>query len=472
MSAVPKTIGGFEGKTPVTAVGAQPGGDGSDGKGGVDPVNGHIQTPTSGQIQEPQRHFDPKNVIWNTESITTTNNNLEIVVDGLQPKTLYYVYFVMKSATGQQLSKVWVYQFETTDIENPQIRVGRDDPNAKFQIINNVPTYLDYVVYTTRELPDIFKETLADSSDSIGAYCKPKTPSSYQSMTLIKALTQRYVYNANDGVEFAGYNNYTIFDAFASDKLKQEVAAIIRQTSYDDNNLGKPRDSGSAELLKSFNLSQTLKNLQDDAQHYVLAVGHHEVVETMADYPIEKYDSFGAIDNVSKPSSRVPAYKGPTGPEAFQATTRDDQGNWSGSLIIQFDDYLHQAVIEDVSGLGEVQNIYKINSSESTTATDSKPIKSVMTFPKRAGFTLTANGSGTSAAMNFPLSYSGVRPGDIMTLLSEGTISNSGGGTTGKRESLTLTFRETEIPAPTLPDGTPIVGGKPTYTGYWEVTWG
>ncbi|MCI9393505.1 MAG: S-layer homology domain-containing protein [Oscillospiraceae bacterium] len=474
MSAVPKTIGGFEGKTPVTAVGAQPGGDGSDGKGGVDPVNGHIQTPTSGQIQEPQRHFDPKNVIWNTESITTTNNNLEIVVDGLQPKTLYYVYFVMKSATGQQLSKVWVYQFETTDIENPQIRVGRDDPNAKFQIINNVPTYLDYVVYTTRELPDIFKETLADSSDSIGAYCKPKTPSSYQSMTLIKALTQRYVYNANDGVEFAGYNNYTIFDAFASDKLKQEVAAIIRQTSYDDNNLGKPRDSGSAELLKSFNLSQTLKNLQDDAQHYVIAVGHHEVVETMADYPIEKYDSFGAIDNVSKPNSRVPAYNGPTGETAFQATERKKDGTWSGSFVLQFDDYLYQAVIEDDPVLGEVQNIYKVNSSNSDDASvDSKSILNVMTKP--SGITLQANGAGTSAAMNFPMSYSGARPGDIMTLLSEGTVSNSGGGTTGRRERLTMTFREEVTYEPAvdndsgmvLPDQT-----RPVYRGYWVVTWG
>lgn len=472
LDQIPKSITkDANGTVIVNEVGPQPGTTKNDP---IDATNGHLLEPSNGKIQEPAKYFDPSEVKWNEAPITTTNNSMPILVEGLAPQTLYFAYFVMKSNTGQQLSKVWVYQFETTPVVNPQILVGRSTANdradARFQIINSKPTYLDYVVYTTRDLPAIFKETLADSDATIGSYMKDDTPTTYQTMTLIKALTERYTGNEAD---FQKYKNYTVFDAFASDNLKREVAAIIRQTSFSDNNLGSPRDSGDTgtKLLNSSNIVQTLNNLQDDAQHYVLAVGHHEAVEKMAEYDVEDYDSFAAVDNVRKPSSRVPAYVGPTGPEAFEATTRNDQGEWSGELVIRFDDYLYQAVIE-VENNTEVQNIYKVNSSDGAEEDDSKPIKKVLSYPKN--ITLTANGSGTSAAMSFPISYSGVKKGNTITLFNEGTICNSGGGTTGKRETLTLTFREKVEYVPAIaPDTGLVIDGvmKPEYTGYWEVTW-
>lgn len=466
LDKVPKTIGGFDNGAPVGDVGPQPGTTSNDA---IDTVNGHIQMPTNGQIQEPQRHFDPKNVKWNEAPITTTNSNLEIKVEGLNPQTLYYVYFVMKSATGQQLSKVWIYQFETTPVINPQIQVGRSSADTTFRIINAVPTYLDYVVYTSSDLPEIFNRLLNHTTDtSIGDYCKDGTPEKYQQMSLIKAMTERFVYR-NEPTQFEKYNNYTVFDAFASDRLKQEVAAIIRQTSFVDNNLGSPRDSGSTEskLLNSSYITQTLNNLQDDAQHYVLAVGHHEVVETMGEYPIEDYDSFGAIDSIRKPNLRVPAYNGPTGEGAFQATDRDANGEWSGSFILMFSDYVYQSVVED-----DELKVYKVNPSKTDEADDSRPVSKVLTHPTRVE--LTPNGSGTSAAATFPIEYSKVKPGDQITMLKDGSFANAGGGTTGKRERLILTFREEVILEDyTNPDtGVTIVGGIKVYKGYWDVTWG
>ncbi len=489
MDAVPKTIGGFNGTTPVTTVGEQPGGDGTDKKGGVDPINGHIQTPTNGQIQEPERHFDPKDVKWNNETITTTNNNLEIKVDGLKPQTLYYVYFVMKSATGQQLSKVWVYQFETTQIVNPQIIVGRNGADGTFRIDNEVPSYLDYIVYTTQFLPNLLRKKLNESGAAgetvTGAYMRADASaadeSTYGGLTLVQAMTRRY-----NGTE-KEYANYSVFDALASVETKREVAAIIRQTSLDYNTLGRPTDSGKGVDMTEVNFkTQEIRNLGEDAQHYLLVVGHHQVVDTMGAYAVEDFDSFGAIDNIAKPITKVPQYTGDRGEECFTTRKCDSTGTyWEGTLVLDFDGYVHTVTTEwDPDLKMDVQKLYKVNSSskdydksgtETTdpAETDSKSILNVITKPENK---ITVSGNSPSAASTFVLNYKGVEDGNIILLFADGKIANSAGTT--REEKLRLQFHvktvveQEGVTDPSKPDSGIEIVDKPVKIGYWTVTWG
>jgi hypothetical protein len=477
LAQIPKSITkDTNGKVIVNEVGPQPGTAKNDP---IDATNGHLLEPSNGKIQEPAKYFDPNEVKWNEAPITTTNNSMPILVEGLAPQTLYFAYFVMKSNTGQQLSKVWVYQFETTPVTNPQIIVGRDNTNATFQIDNSVPSYLDYIVYTTQFLPKLLTKKMKESGvageNVVGAYMKDgvsnNDKTAYGELTLVQAMTRRYTGSEEK------YRNFSVFDALASDATKREVAAIIRQTSLDYNTLGRPTDSGKAvDMTEVTRKTQPINNMGDDAQHYVLVVGHHEAVEKMGDYKVEEYDSFGAIDNVAKPVTKVPKYTGPTGEEAFTATKQTADG-WEGDLTLRFDGPLHQVVIEaSTDQPNGVQKTYKINSSPSgaTQQADTRSITQIISTP--SGVSLSVNGSSVAAATTFVIHYTGVKNGAVLFLPDDGKIANSAGTT--REEQLMLQFHEKieleqEVnPKPDPDNDSGLIIEVPVKKGYWTVTWG
>lgn len=478
LAQIPKSITkDTNGKVIVNEVGPQPGTAKNDP---IDATNGHLLEPSNGKIQEPAKYFDPNEVKWNEAPITTTNNSMPILVEGLAPQTLYFAYFVMKSNTGQQLSKVWVYQFETTPVTNPQIIVGRDSTNATFQIDNNVPSYLDYIVYTTQFLPKLFTKKMSDSGAAgenvVGAYMRDDVSAGdkkdYGGLTLVQAMTRRYTGDEEN------YRNFSVFDALASDATKREVAAIIRQTSLDYNTLGRPTDSGKAvDMTEVTRKTQPINNMGDDAQHYVLVVGHHEAVEKMGDYKVEEYDSFGAIDNVAKPVTKVPKYTGPTGERAFTATKETADG-WEGDLTLRFDGPLHQVVIEaSTDQPNGVQKTYKINSSPAASQqSDTRSITEIISKP--SGVTLTVNGTSLAAATTFVIHYTGIKNGAVLFLPDDGKIANSAGTT--REEQLMLQFYEKiELEQDVNPNPNPdpdndsgLIIERPVKKGYWTVTWG
>ena len=460
LDEVPKTIGGFNGTTPVTFVDKQPGGDGTNGT--VDPINGHIQTPTNGQIQEPEKHFDPKDVKWNTSAITTTNNNLEIKVDGLKPQTLYYVYFVMKSATGQQLSKVWVYQFETTKVINPQLRVDRGDGAVDMRTRNNVSATIDYIVYPTNILPSPFADEMIDHELKDGAaaldrYFKDYTTSADsrpRCMSIVEAMIEVYRYEENDPDYAKGMDGFTVFDVFASDSLKQRIAGLIRRST---SVVGQPTTFGSGvEVKQGAQQSQItnvpLANVTKGAQYYVLAVGHNSAVEESVEY-----DTFGAIDNVMKTDDKPPEYDGAM---EFRANEGAND-TWWGTITLHFDKDLYQ-------NTGNGTKTYAVVPGTPAAGEDKKSITSVLSGPP---LTSTGNNAAsTEPTDTFVLSYGDVREGDIITFT--GKVANSS-GIPNNDKTLMLKFEvnweNTKIPSNDVPG---LMIDTQKKVGKWVVTWG
>ena len=400
---------------------------------------------------------------WNEEPITTTNNSIDIKAEGLTPETVYYVYFVMKSATGQQLSKVWVYQFETTPVINPQIVINRGDSSATFGINNKQPTYLDYIVYTTQNLPEFFNRMMSNTKNTsateapyidVDNYVQDGMPSTYENRTLIEAMMDRYTYKSGDDPKFKKYDGYSLFDAFASDDVKRVAADLIRQSNANGGTLGgftTMGDTGNRLLQPPYSTPQTF-DIAANMQYYILAVGHHSAVHG-TEYEVAQFDSFGARDAISKVDQTPPKYGWTDGMDLgtkiFDTEKEALEYEWSGELGVNFDKPIYQSIVE-----GKTRNVYAINPSKNNykgetqvgdiTGPDDGDSKSVLNvITKTASLVVDTNVSGKYAAANFRLAYSKAKDKNSITFV-KGNIANMDGIYTEKGQDtgylLTLTF--------------------------------
>jgi hypothetical protein len=363
------------------------------------------------------------NVLIKTGSVTYPGGQaaFEKLVQGLEPKTDYYTYFVLKGA-AQDVSPVYLYKFTTSDISKPKIELDRYTGivDVKTQVDSN----LNYIIFTANDLDKVsqFKTNLAANTAYSG-----RIPSKYAGMNIITAMLTTYNDNTakenntvtNAFIPDGDYNGYSVFDVYANDSIKATVAQIIRSGASASSSTASGNITTAANQKKTVDETRRMTPL---TSHYFLSVAHHEASQPRIG------DAFKAVDNVTLPD-QIP-------PELTSASTviSTATGPFSGSVTITFDKNLYWSP-------GTVQEVAKPVYATSKVATIENDWVSVLQYlGGSARSSLTILSTVNSPGRSFTLSFSGLNVGDQIILFNNGLVSNSSGYTTQK--TLTLTLKE------------------------------
>lgn len=388
----------------------------------VDWDNVYTSGPTSPKLSLPNNLdiYQPpySNALIKTGSVSYPGGQaaFEKLVQGLEPKTDYYAYFVLKGA-AQDLSPVHVYKFTTNEVSRPKIELDRYTGvvNVETQVNSN----LNYIIFTAN---DMAKVTLLNVALSTRA-TRP-LPDGYKNLTLLQAMLTTYNYqtaNTNPAggyVYDADYNGYSVFDLYATDSVKADVANIIRSGSSSSSNTASGNITTTATQVKTVDETKRMTPL---TSHYFLSVAYHQASKPGIG------DAFKAVDNVTLPDQIPPELTGcstviaPTAPVPY-----------SGSVTITFDKDLYWAP-------GIINTAAKPVYSNNKTGTDTDNWVGILQYlGGSARSALIPANTVNSSGRSFTLNFTGLNIGDQVILFNSGLVSNSSGYTTNKQLILTL----------------------------------
>lgn len=397
---------------------------------------GWASVPSDGSIQPPKLSlpnnldiYQPpySNTLIKTGSVSYPGGQAayERLVQGLEPKTDYYAYFVLKGAS-QDLSEVYMYKFTTNEVSKPKIDLERYTGivDVKTQVNSN----LNYIVFTANDLNKVsqLKSSLAGNTAYAG-----KIPPRYAGLTVIDAMittyndqTARIDSAPSDYVPEAEFNGYSVFDVYANDSIKATIAQIIRSGASSSSSTASGAITTTATEKKTVDETRRMTPL---TSHYFLAVAYHQASQSGIG------DAFKAVDNVTLPD-QIP-------PELISCSTSPSNltgpGPFTGSVTISFD-----------------KNLYWSTGLEGAVA---KPVHATMNSAgpnaNWVGLLQHMEGSAigkpnalrilrttTTPGSTFTINFENLSLGDTIILFNNGFFSNSSGYTTTKR--LTLTLKE------------------------------
>lgn len=177
-----------------------------------------------------------------------------IYIDGLRPNTDYYIYFSLEAQSDGTApgaySDVYVYKFKTAQTSGPKILLSGGDSNG-IALVNvpNTNSRLTYLIYTETAIRQastgklgLLNQKLYDPDNGIDNAVDTRIPPAYKDYTIIQALLTPYRYqtalgsvpNGEDSSNYyfppggAAFNDYSVFDAYASDSAKADIYNLIR----------------------------------------------------------------------------------------------------------------------------------------------------------------------------------------------------------------------------------------------------
>ena len=152
-------------------------------------------------------------------SIQGGSTEVEELVEDLEIKSDYIVYFVIQGNSSQVYSPVYAYRFSTEDVTPAYITMRTVNPAVEFTTSEDARLY--YALYASNRLPSLFTtQTLGDNLAP--EYDGVLTDPDILDMTILEAISTTY-----DGVTGESY-----FDRYASDEIKEQARlAITSQTS-------------------------------------------------------------------------------------------------------------------------------------------------------------------------------------------------------------------------------------------------
>lgn len=155
---------------------------------------------------------------------------LDITVSGLEPETLYYVYFVLKgSSTSSPFSSVLCYQFTTEAVTRPVITLDINNPLVNVTVDSDAT--VDYLLALNDKEGAAFQETMLNSAAVPEEF---KTTSYYlasPNMTVLDAMSTDIRDDAT------GKSAGSLFDIYASMDAKNRFANLIRNQSVNSSNI-------------------------------------------------------------------------------------------------------------------------------------------------------------------------------------------------------------------------------------------
>ena len=349
--------------------------------------------------------------------------SFEKLVQGLEPKTDYYAYFVLKGA-AQELSPVYLYKFTTNEVSKPKIELDRYTGvvNVKTQVNSN----LNYIIFTTNDIAKIpLFNTPLPATDLPKAYKAENPAGTWRNMTVLQAMLTTYNYQtANsdpDGgtVYGADYDGYSVFDLYASASLKADVANIIRSGASSTSNTASGSLTTTATQGKTVDETKKMTTL---TSHYFLAVAHHQASKPGAG------DAFKAVDNVTIPDQIPPELEGCS--TVIKPVTSG--APYSGSVTITFDKSLYWAPGAVNTAAKEVRSVGQYGPEGGDW------VGILQYLGGSARNALTIGSQFNSPGRSFVLNFKDLSVGDQIILFNTGLVSNSSGYTSTKQLVLTL----------------------------------
>ena len=345
-------------------------------------------------------------------------SQVEKVVDELDPKQDYIVYFVLQGMSNQTYSPVYAYRFETRDVDIPYIKLEAPNPEVSFTTSENAK--LNYALFAPNQLPDIFEDLLTNHLDKD---VTPPASGVIDKMTVLDAMLNTY--EPATGKSF--------FDYYASKDTKQEVQLII-QRSQTGVGGGTPVASGTLTTKKGqsqlVDFTNAMKSEQNATHFYCLATAQNALGSAY---------SFKAIDKVHIPDREPPYLVGIS--HQITNITGTTNKKYTGILRLQFNEPIYYMdYLEDDTGADKdtLRPVYQIPTGNVKPTEDKDGYISVITAAGNpSGFSVEKQ--LWSATRTFEIKFTKISHGASMTLSSIGLLSDAAMNAT--KDAFTLEFR-------------------------------
>ncbi len=374
---------------------------------------------------------------------------ITVDVAGLEPEKGYYAYFVLKG-NGETYSKVFCFQFTTTQVETPYI--GLENQSPQVSLGTTIESNLDWALVANDNIPSFLRAPFYDSVNSkktteyettswyknydgktTDAQGKPITPIKF---TVLDALTTV----ANPTTQ------ESVFDQYADDAIRIKTSEYIRRTgpAYPT---AVPTDYGRL-TTKGGNFNETSvspKEMKPNVQYYFLAVARH---------PKGATDGFKAHGNIHLPDSVPPelladpdgvitvitgVYE--TGSTTNVMATAPWQDNphlytYSGTVTISFSEPIYQLLT--VGGVPQLKGVI-VNWDTSGTSDPSKHVNILSILGGSLSNRITPGIFTNAPSTDITLAFNKIHHNESLRLFNAGFISDASSNTNGK--TLVLTFK-------------------------------
>ena len=273
-----------------------------------------------------------------TGTATVSTDVAPITVTGLEADTDYYVYFVIRGE-GQTYSKnAYIYKFHTENIVKPIISLSRNNPSVTISTDREATVHYLLVRADGGGLPEILRKRFSTVANNEWLSANPNS-----TMTVLEAL--------NTDVRSGNKSTGSVFDLYAMDNAKEELANYIRSQGYGSGGTGSTfaGPASGVEVTPEKSVPVNCERpwpLDKSAQYAFLAVGRS---------PLGSGDAFRATYYITVVDQEAPLVTGIT-PSIIAV------GNLAkGDLTLQFDEPLYfrssSGDAQDTKGvdLGSVQ---------------------------------------------------------------------------------------------------------------------
>lgn len=420
--------------------------DGGESAATMDKVT--VKQPDKGDIYDPTYWAGAIDCIVGSVEYRGVGTQPE-TVDNLKPNRTYYALFVI-TGSAREPSEIHIYKFKTSPVVKPKITINSTTNGVS--LMTDINSNLEYLVYSTADAEKI--SLLQEKLNKPQYLAKVDTlPTAYENYTVRQALQEYYVYqtakrdNTNTGAYFpidgtgsyVYFNNYSVFDIYASEDLKAKIGNWIRSGGLPEGSSGVDYTEKSDTVIQlpaGRPLSQALQKVRPGGVYVIFAVSQNQSAEVDADpAAIDTFKAFSPVQITD-----------PEAPELIALTNlglvRDKDGKISGSIQLSFDKLLYRGTTTQVALIKQdtISDIIAGNG-----------------YNKDSGVTVRNEETGTAGSFEITFDGSSTVPSFV---IQQGTLRNAGG--TPADKLLTVRF-ETET----------LRGDAMTTTRYWVmVDWG
>lgn len=251
-----------------------------------------LETPNAEGIIELLRDSHDSGVKTGTQLIGSTLTTVQ--VKDLQSETRYVVYFLLQGQS-QAYSKVHMFQFTTAPVDTPTIKLTGVASNI-VEATTSTTAELSWVVFASEAAKKIFGTMYLTENDlnptanltQFKEDCKTVDSNETSRMTVLNAL-----------IKTPSNSLKSYFDVYASDTLKDKVLKIITGATKTEYDIASSASNIPFEDHQPQNI--TPGGIGSDATYYIFAAAKNKDGDTYG---------FKALDNLRKPDTSAPEYRG------------------------------------------------------------------------------------------------------------------------------------------------------------------
>ena len=307
--------------------------------------------------------------------------NDTVVSDKVKPGTTYFAYFVITSVDNyDNMSHVYIYQFTTPESMKPSVLLdqvgGTGNVNMSidvattgyYRVISESDALNGNVPFLTKPFSEFTAHTGTDTDKTPAIYLTKTENGEEVPYTVFDALTKPYQYEAasrgdanptsdefyypdRDGDYWAFQRGYTVFDMYANDDARSQLYSFIRNMTLPDDEVnvtyrGPSGPTGSPQTTAprpGQDYADTLLDIGEQLEDDRYVILTYSINPKMVDS--------SSNPNSSQNTSMIATFtglafqKGQMGAPQVKAAdgqiTKDDAGNYSGYIIIDFDRYTY-----------------------------------------------------------------------------------------------------------------------------------